>query len=132
MFFNLQEVTKGYKYPTLFLFMFEINSLSHEQKLALLYGIMAGDGCLSFVKGRNKCISITGSLNDDLPFFDKVVSPLLKYFRGKETNIKYRKSYGAIEFNFNDMALFDLLSSYGFPIGKKGQKLFIPRVFYEK
>jgi len=37
--------------------MFNINSLNEDEKFALLFGILAGDGCLSLVKGRLKFIS---------------------------------------------------------------------------
>ena len=116
--------------------MFDINSLNEKQKIALLYGIIAGDGCLSKYKIRRRslchALTLTGSLDDDLPFFTEVVHPLLIHFRGKDTNIKFRKDCRAIEFNFTDRKLFDLLHSYGFPIGKKGQKLIIPEVFYKE
>ncbi|MEK6842012.1 MAG: LAGLIDADG family homing endonuclease [Nanoarchaeota archaeon] len=107
-------------------------SFDVDEDLALLYGIMLGDGCLSLVSGKKKFVTITGSSRDDLPFFVEVVSPLLKKFRGKETKIKFRKDCDAIEFNFTDKNLFDFLHSLGFPIGKKGDKLFIPRVFYDE
>ena len=116
--------------------MLDINSLTEDQKIALLFGIIAGDGCLSKYTpkkgGMCHAITITGSLSDDLPFFEEVVHPLLRHFRGKDTNIRFRKDCRAIEFNFTDKRLFNLIHSYGFPIGKKGQELSIPKVFYDK
>lgn len=109
-----------------------IESLNDEEKFALLFGILSGDGCLSLVNGKKKFITITGSLDDDALFFNEIVSPLLRKFRGKDTNIKFRKDCRAIEFNFTDVKLFDLISSKGFPIGKKGQKLIIPQFFYDR
>lgn len=103
-----------------------------DSDFALLYGIMLGDGCLSLVNGRKKFITITGSLRNDLPFFLEIVSPILFKFRGKSTNIKFRRSCGAIDFNFMDCNLFDFIASFGFPIGRKLDHLFIPRIFYEK
>ena len=111
---------------------FNLEDLNEEEKFALLFGIMAGDGCLSLVKGRKKFISITGSLDGDLPFFKEIISPILRKFRGKDTNIKFKKNCRAIEFNFIDNRLFDFISSAGFPIGKKGPNLVIPEIFYEK
>ncbi len=109
-----------------------IESLNEDEKFALLFGIMAGDGCLSLVNGRKKFITITGSLDDDISFFKEIVSPLLNKFRGKDTNIKFRKDCRSIEFNFTDAKLFDFISSSGFPIGKKGQKLIVPKYFYDR
>jgi len=112
--------------------VFDIKNLNYEERFALFYGIMLGDGCLSLVSGKKKFISITGSSNDDLPFFKEIISFLLKEFRGKETNIKFRKACRAIDFNFTDKRLFDLIHSKGFPIGKKGPNLIIPKIFYRK
>lgn len=103
-----------------------------DKDFALLYGIMLGDGCLSLIKGKKKFISITGSSENDLPFFEKVIHPILFKLRGKKTNIKFRKGCKAIEFNFADKNLFDFIAFFGFPIGKKLDRLFIPEVFYEK
>jgi len=112
--------------------VFDLGDLNYDERFALFYGIMLGDGCLSLVNNKKKFISITCSLDDDLPFFQKVVSILLREFRGKETNIKFRKACRAIDFNFTDKKLFDLIHFKGFPIGKKGPNLIIPDFFYEK
>lgn len=103
-----------------------------DKDFALLYGIMLGDGCLSLINKRTKFISIKGSLKDDIPFFEKIISPILTKFRNKPTNIKIRKTDNSIEFNFSDRNLFDLLHSFGFPVGKKEDRLFIPQLFYDK
>jgi hypothetical protein len=111
--------------------VFELRDLNYDEKFALFYGIMLGDGCLSLVGGNKKFISITGSFDEDLPFYEGVISLLLKEFRNKDTNIKFRKACRAIDFNFTDKKLFDLIASKGFPIGKKGPNLMIPKLFYE-
>ncbi len=97
---------------------------------------MLGDGCLSTYSKKGlsnpvKCITITGSSQDDLSFFTDVVCPLLIKFRGKETKIRFRKDCNAIEFKFSDVNLFNFIHSFGFPIGKKGNKLYIPEIFYD-
>ncbi len=107
------------------------NLISKDKQFALLYGIMLGDGCLSLVN-KNKFLSITGSSKEDLSFFENVISPILKDFRGKETKIKFRKDCNAIEYNFTDKNLFDLFYTHGFPYGKKGPSIMIPIIFYEK
>lgn len=112
--------------------MIEVN-----KDIALLYGILLGDGCLSKykrmdrLKGEYYMIIITCSALDDEPFFNKVVNPLINKLRNRETKWKKRKD-NAIEFNIHDKKLFYNLSSLEFPIGKKGNKIYIPQIFYEK
>jgi hypothetical protein len=115
---------------------FDITILDYEQKFALFYGIMLGDGCLSQYVDKAKrerfCISITGCASDDWPFYKYILTDLLKSFGRKSVSIKKRSNCGAIEINFPDKILFDKFHFYGFPIGKKGPALFIPSYFYEK
>lgn|SRR3989339_102718 len=108
-----------------------------DKDFALFYGIMLGDGCLSLVRRKDKrfprkMIVISGSSKDDLPFFQNVIMPILIKLRGKETKIKFKKDCNAIEIILTDENLFYFMNSLGFPVGKKGDKLFIPKVFYEK
>lgn len=93
---------------------------------------MLGDGSLSLVNNKKRFITISSCIYDDLPFVEEIISPLLFKLRNKKTNFKYRPSNGVIEFNFTDFRLFDFLSSLGFPIGKKGVNLKIPKIFYDK
>jgi hypothetical protein len=106
--------------------------LKLNKNFALLYGIMLGDGCLSLVYGRKKYISIAGSMIDDVPFFEKIVKPIIKQQISKEIPIKYKHPKNEIELNFINHSLFDFISGFGFPIGKKGNKLFIPKEFYSR
>ena len=115
---------------------FDLNNLNEEEKYALLFGIMAGDGCLSKYKPSDRrsfgySISITGNYYDDRPFFDLIV-PLIEHLREKSIPIRENPSKGKIEVNFTDKVLFHKIKNLGFPIGKKGQKLIIPKIFYEK
>lgn len=115
-----------------------IESLNEEEKFALLFGILAGDGCLSkHINKKDRAfhfISITGNYYDDKPFFKTVVVPLINSLRKtkKETPVRERSNYGKIEINFCDKELFNKMNKLGFPIGKKGQQLIIPQTFYEK
>ena len=47
---------------------FNLNSLNDEEKFALFYGIMLGDGCLSYYGTKEKVnrftIAITGGIDD--------------------------------------------------------------------
>ncbi len=116
--------------------MVDLNLLDESQKWALLFGIMAGDGCLShFVskqKGEHFIISVTGNYYDDKPFFREIVIPLVIYFRRKNVNIKERPIGGRIDLNFCDKKLFYRIKDAGFPIGKKGPHLIIPEAFYKE
>ena len=116
---------------------FNLENLNKEEKFALLFGIMAGDGCLSHCVSNGKnyfIISVTGNYYDDKPFYTSVVIPLINSLRLDRKPIKFRdrQNYGKIEINFSDKTLFNKLKSYGFPVGKKGSQLIISRFFYEK
>lgn len=107
-------------------------TLKLTKNFAILYGIMLGDGCLSLVYGKKKFVSITGNSKDDVPFFNDIVKPILKRLINKDIPIKFRKNENTIDLNFVNKNLFDFISSFGFPVGKKGDQLFIPKIFYDK
>lgn len=94
-----------------------------KNKLALVYGILLGDGCLSFVKDKYYFISIVGNIDEDIKFFKTVLTPYLEYRTHKKIKIKKRPKQRKIEINFTDKRLFLLLREIGFPIGKKGTRL---------
>jgi hypothetical protein len=104
--------------------------LKITKNFAVLYGIMLGDGCLSLVYGKKKFISIAGSLEEDKPFFENTIQPILKTLTNKQIPLKLKPSCGSLELNFINPRLFDYISSLEFPIGKKGNKLSIPKQFY--
>ena len=53
-----------------------------DSEIALLYGVLIGDGCLSNT-AKAYFISLTCDLYSDIPFITKI-QPLLEKFRGKE------------------------------------------------
>jgi len=106
--------------------------LKLNKNFAVLYGIMLGDGCLSLVHEKKKFVVVTGNKLDDIPFFEEIIQPIIKKQIGKQIPIKFRKNENTIDLNFVNSKLFDFISSYGFPVGKKGDKLFIPKIFYDK
>lgn len=102
--------------------MIEVNSLNEDEKFALLYGIMLGDGCLSKYKPKRANIrfNIVVTCGEaDREFFIQVVIPLFKSFTSKNVHIKERPKYHAIEISFCDELLFDKIASFGFSVGKK-------------
>lgn len=119
--------------------MFNISALNDEEKFALLFGIMAGDGCLSkHVNKKGKryyFISISGNYYDDKPFYNFIVVPLINFLREenkKHIGFRDRLNRGKIEINFADKILFDKFRDVGFPSGKRGQNLIIPKSFFDK
>jgi hypothetical protein len=98
-----------------------------SKDLALFYGILAGDGCLSRSGGKY-FISVCGNLKDDKIFHKNTILPLINRLRSKETKYKEFPKYNKIEFNFSDKTLFTRLSELGFPVGKKINKnLVLPK-----
>jgi hypothetical protein len=97
--------------------------LNDDEKFGLFYGIMLGDGCLYhyFTKDKREyfVVCITGYAKDDKPFYEQVITFLLKSFGRKLVTIKEIRDCGAIELNFSDKILFDLVVAFGFPVGKK-------------
>ena len=118
--------------------MFDINNLNEVEKFALLVGILLGDGCLSrYVTKRRRthfAISIVCNYHDDIPFFKEVVAPLINSLREgmKPVRIIERPKKSTVEILFSDKGLFHRINSIGFPIGKKGASIEIPKIFFEK
>ena len=96
-------------------------------ELAILYGVLLGDGCISRT-GKAYFISIALNFHSDIPFVTEIL-PLLKKLRGKEIKPHKRPTYGKIEIIFSDKVLFEKLATIGFPIGKKGINLMVPNMF---
>lgn len=95
--------------------------------LALLYGVLLGDGCLSKTR-KGYFIVVSGNMIDDLSFFEYLL-PFFNKLRGKECKIRYKKDQNTIEINFSDKQLFNLFKKIGMPIGKKGTSLSISNSF---
>lgn len=106
-------------------------TLKLTKNFAILYGIMLGDGCLSLTSKNKKLVFIAGSLKDDIPFFENIVNPILKSLTNKTYPINIKSYKGSIELIFMNQNLFEFIHSFGYPIGKKGNQLFIPKVFYD-
>lgn len=103
-----------------------------SKEFALFYGILLGDGCLSYIKPKHYSVSITGHKQDDLNFMNNVVGTIIKKISKKERQLKYRKNQNTIEYNFCCKELFIKLNKIGFPIGKKGPNLKISENILEK
>ena len=103
-----------------------------SDKIALIYGILLGDGCLSKVGTTHYFISVVGGIKDDFEFLNEVVVPNLESLTNKKIKIRKRIKQRKLEILFTDRKLFEALNGIGFPIGKKGTKLKIPSFFNNK
>ena len=117
--FNLSEiklsrkdVKRGLKFPS------EMN-----EKLAELYGVMLGDGCLSsyFSNYAQKgifCTLVTGHTHDE-PYYSQVLRPILIIEFGVKGCIRFRKDCQVVRFETTHKNVFNFIKLLGFPIGKK-------------
>ena len=101
-----------------------------KTQFAELYGIMAGDGCLSHSgagknSGKKYIIYICGHKIDDREHHEYIISLFKKVFN-KEAKICERKKEKAIFIRFSDKRIFYDFSNFGFPIGKKYGNLKMP------
>jgi hypothetical protein len=101
----------------------------YENKYALLYGIILGDGCISKVGNNYYFISVVGNVLDDLEFLNEVVKPLLESVTNCKIVVKRRIKQRKAEILFSDKEFFQRLMEDGFPVGKKGINLTIPAKF---
>lgn len=111
--------------------------MNEEERFALLFGILLGDGCLCSYnvrdrKRKREVIVITGHGDDDKEFFESVLIPLLDTFTTNSIRIRERKIQRVRDLYLHDRDLFNKIHDFGFPIGKKGSNLFIPEIFYKK
>jgi len=91
--------------------------------VALFYGLLLGDGCLSKV-GKHNFVSIVGNLKTDEMSMIKI-SILIEKVRNKPVKVYKREKYGKLEICISDKSLFEMINGLGFPIGKKGTNLCI-------
>ena len=98
-------------------------------ELALLYGILLGDGSLSKSKYNHYFVSIVGNIYDDYKFFGDIIVPILEKATAKNITIRKRTKQRKLEILISNKDLFNYMSYLGFPIGKKGTKLEIPKIF---
>ena len=94
-----------------------------NKDLAEFYGILLGDGCLSYTpayKGTwpKYVICIAGDSRKDFEFFIHVVSLINRLF-GIQVRINKRTDCNGIEIRFSSKHVFELLCDFGFPVGKK-------------
>lgn len=88
------------------------------------FGIMWGDGCLSKYYAENGqrtryCIQITGDLTWGKQYFERHVKPLIEKLFGLNPSIIHDVCNNVTRIVIQSRTLFDMLSSVGYPVGKK-------------
>ena len=95
-------------------------------KLAELTGIMLGDGCLSDRSNRYH-IYISGHKQDDFEYHNIVIKELFLNLFDKKVNVNKRSDENTLFIRFSDKAIFNFFKNLGIPVGKKYNKLKIPK-----
>ncbi len=98
------------------------------------YGALMGDGCLCKVKrkkyGTIYYIIISGHKILDRNYHENYLIPLIKREFGLNFKIKVNKNNNSMVTQKINKDLFLKLKNLGFPVGKKGQRLRIPKKLY--
>lgn len=110
----------------------KIKNFNVTEDFCELYGILMGDGCLStyLVKADTRIIrrfevTITGNLHE-IDYFYPHVLLLIKNTLGKNARIYPHYSSNAVTIKIRNKCIFELIKSFGFPVGNKTPNLTIP------
>ena len=97
------------------------------------YGALMGDGCLSKINIRKNSaayyIIISGHKILDRDYHKNYLIPLIKKEFSLEFKIKPNNKNNSMLTQKMNKDLFLKLNKFGFPVGKKGQRLIIPKKF---
>lgn len=107
-----KDVKRGLKFPS------EMN-----EKLAELYGVLIGDGCLSqyfssYAQKSIFCTLITGHSHDE-PYYRQVLQPILINEFGIKGCVRFRNDCKCIRFETIHKNIFNFFKAFGFPVGLK-------------
>ena len=107
-----------------------------KKELALFLGMMCGDGCLTIrtkSKGGYKCYS-TDFFNSNLNLVRDFQDLFFKLFKIKGNYYsETRENKKKVNYTFRSYSkdVFNIISSWGFPIGLKKYKLRIPKIILD-
>lgn len=108
----------------------EITIPRYSAKLAELYGIMLGDGCLTSINDKGQGVYLLRIIGDsrlDKTYFDFLVKPLVESLFGIKTKIRKIKNKNTIVLVAQSRKLVDFFEKLGFKSGDKiRNKLDIP------
>lgn len=98
--------------------------------MAEFFGIMAGDGCLSHT-GKSVTMNwywvyICGHKIDDKNHYDYIKN-LIKILFNRDVKVYEKNKQNAVFISIKDKLIFESLAKLGLPIGKKYEKLHIPK-----
>jgi len=102
-------------------------------ELAYFCGVLAGDGSIGFQeKKKDYWIRCVGNPKDEQEFYNKLIKNSIKNLFNLKIMPKFydkRTTYG---FNINSKSLVKYLTEFiGLPLGKKYDKLKIPKIFLD-
>jgi len=110
--------------------------LKFNKKTCEFYGALMGDGCITKHKVKNKdyykyIISFTGHKELDRDYHEKYLKDLIKEEFNINPYIQTEKNRKVRTLKLFNQSLLNELIKVGFPLGKKGQKLRIPKRLQE-
>ena len=117
---------------------FKIPEIKIDEKLSELVGIMMGDGCITkffakYDKRYRYVITVSGHSITDNEYHRNIVAKLFsEIFEIKEPKIVKIKNENAIKITVGHKPIAEYLISLGLPLGKKYDKLEIPKYFLDK
>jgi len=102
-----------------------------DADLAYFCGFMAGDGSMGFRKDKNDYwVSCVGNAKDEREYYDIVLKELIKKLFNLDIKPKLKHKNTCYGFSFSSKNFVRYLNQViGLPLGKKYEKLAIPKIF---
>ncbi len=117
--FTKKEKIKSLKIPIKF-----------SPKLAYFYGVLVGDGNIGYrEKKKEYCIKCFGNPKDEKEFYDMLIKNLIKKLFNLDTTVKFHDKKTTRGSSLYSKTFVRYLTEVGLPLGKKYDKLKIPKVF---
>lgn len=100
-------------------------------QLAYFCGVLAGDGNIGFrEKKKEYCIKCVGNPADEIKYYKEIIKPLIKNLFNLEIEPKFHDKKTTYGFSLYSKSVVKYLTeTIGLPLGKKYDKLSIPKMF---